>query len=235
MNRSEVANRKSGVGSRTGARPRHRFGVPRSTVRVWMTMLGVVALSGCTALDRALGIIPWFNMMRESVAYDPYQLPRLPAAGTVPVVNPRGDVPAPFDQTELETVAGALTNPLQPTPEVMLRGNVLYQRHCMACHGPEGAGNGPVVGPGKFPFAPAVVGPQASGFSDGYLYGIIRVGRGLMPAYGDRMTHADRWAVVLYMRQLQQGGQVPAAVVQPAEAVPESFGRSSDTIISPQR
>ena len=56
---------------------------------------------------------------------------------------------------------------------------------------------------------------RALGFSDGYIYGMIRVGRGLMPAYGYRVTHFDRWHIVNYVRQLQG----------PASAAPRRGGR----------
>jgi mono/diheme cytochrome c family protein len=41
-------------------------------------------------------------------------------------------------------------------------------------------------------------------YSDAYLYAMIRVGRGLMPEYGSRISHFDRWNVINYVRQLQQ-------------------------------
>ena len=196
-----------------------------------------VGLAACTPLDYALGYVPWFATMREEVSFDPYEVPRLPADGAIPVINPRGDVPPPFTQTDLiQGTLPPLSNPLTPTEEVLLRGNVLYQRHCMPCHGPQGQGTGPVVGPGKFPIAPSVVSPLAASYTDAYLYGIIRVGRGLMPSYGDRMTHNDRWAVVMHLRQIQgQSSDVPAAVVQPAEAVPESFPGQPDSVINPRQ
>jgi mono/diheme cytochrome c family protein len=105
-------------------------------------------------------------------------------------------------------------NPLDPTdPAVLEMGQVHYLRHCYVCHGAQGEGNGPVVQPGaKFPLGPPVTSPTAAAYSDGYLYAIIRAGRNLMPAYGGRTTHEDRWAIVAYIRQLQaSGGQAPAA------------------------
>jgi mono/diheme cytochrome c family protein len=198
-------------------------------------LLGVVlmlgAAGGCTDfagydLDMLLGRVPFFSYMRTSVSPAPYEMPRLPAEGSVPAVNPRGDVPPPFTQQELvqraATVEG-LQNPLEPTAAVLARGGHLYQQQCWACHGDQGAGNGPVVGAGRFPLGPAVHSGAVAQYSDGYLYGIIRVGRGLMPAYGERIGHLDRWAVVLYMRQLggQQGVVVPAAApIAPAGAAP---------------
>jgi hypothetical protein len=46
--------------------------------------------------------------------------------------------------------------------------------------------------------------PRAAGFSDGYLYSIIRYGRGIMVPYGDKIfQQEDRWRVVNYLRTLQ--------------------------------
>jgi mono/diheme cytochrome c family protein len=58
---------------------------------------------------------------------------------------------------------------------------------------------------GKHPILPAynLSGAQVQSYTDQYLYGMIRVGRGLMPEYGSRITHFDRWAIVTYVRQLQ--------------------------------
>ncbi|HYR11834.1 MAG TPA: hypothetical protein VEQ60_28880, partial [Longimicrobium sp.] len=56
----------------------------------------------------------------------------------------------------------------------------------------------------------------------------IDVGRNLMPPYGTRITHLDRWAIVHYVRQLQGGAAqaVPAAAVTPAPA-------PADTVTAP--
>jgi len=52
--------------------------------------------------------------------------------------------------------------------------------------------------------APSLLTPRAAGFSDGYIYSIIRYGRGIMGQYGDKIYRpADRWLVVSYVRYLQ--------------------------------
>ena len=45
------------------------------------------------------------------------------------------------------------------------------------------------------------------GRTDGYIFGMIRNGRGLMPPY-NRIEEMDRWDVVNYVRALQ--GKLPA-------------------------
>jgi mono/diheme cytochrome c family protein len=185
--------------------------------------IGGFAAAGCTDaagydLDYILAGPEFISTMRSTVAPESQTMPRLPAAGTVPVSSPMGEVLPPFGQAALDSVGAVLANPLPATPEVLARGAVVYQNQCMVCHGVQGEGNGPVVGGGRFPLGPAVNNGIAAGRADGYLYGIIRVGRGLMPAYAERITHNDRWAVVHYMRQLQQqagAAPPPAAVAAP--------------------
>jgi mono/diheme cytochrome c family protein len=201
---------------------------------------GGLLLGGCTDLalydlDILLGRVPFFSYMRTSVAIFPHEMPRLPAEGSVPAVNPRGDVPPPFTQAELTSpLVTGLQNPLTATAQVLARGEQLYTQHCFACHGPQGLGDGPVVGPGRFPFAPPSTAAAVAQLSDGYLYGIIRVGRGLMPAYGERMNHLDRWALVHYMRHL---GVDPGAVVPPdapiAPAAPVVPQTPPETAVDP--
>jgi mono/diheme cytochrome c family protein len=180
-------------------------------------------LSGCTDwagydLDRASGAVPAFSTMRNDVSPDPYQMVREPVPGTVPAIHPLGDVPAPYTQAQLDSVAVTLVNPLQPTAQVLARGKQVYDSNCSVCHGDAGQGNGPVVNAQtKFPFAPAVNGAATAARSDGYVYGVIDVGRNFMPPYGARITHLDRWAVVTYVRHLQgrAGVSAPAPAATP--------------------
>ena len=52
---------------------------------------------------------------------------------------------------------------------------------------------------------------RARGYTDGYLYSIIRYGRGLMPRYGDKVpSPANRWAIVNHLRALQAASPLPA-------------------------
>jgi mono/diheme cytochrome c family protein len=133
-----------------------------------------------------------------------------------------GEGPAHFASTQLDSVAATLTSPWAGgavPPEVLQRGGVIFQTQCSACHGPAGAGTGPVVGPGKFPFAPPINGAATAARSDGYIYAVIAAGRGLMPPYGEKVAHMDRWAVVAYVRELERaGGAAPATVPAAAPA-----------------
>lgn len=191
-------------------------------------LLGAIAiaaftLSGCTDaagydLDNLLARTKVLSMLRETPSYQPYDMPRLPAPGSVPSSAPLGES-ATFTQLQLDSVGAVLANPLPATPEVIARGQIVYERQCSVCHGVEGDGAGTVVGPGRFPPSTALREAPTAARSDGYIYAVTRVGRGLMPAYGDRVSHDDRWAVVHYIRQLQ-GGLAPAAGAPPAGTQP---------------
>jgi mono/diheme cytochrome c family protein len=203
-------------------------GQRRRGMRSVIAAIGVAAIGvgGCTDaagydLDYILGAVPFLSTMRTTVSYESQTLPRLPAAGTVPVFSPSGEVVPPFTQAQLDSAAATLVNPLPSTPDVRARGAVVYQNQCFACHGAQGEGNGPIVGGGRFPLGPPVNGPTVAAQSDGYIYAIIRVGRGLMPAYGERIGHNDRWALVQFVRELQErAGTAPAPVATPP-AVPD--------------
>ncbi|HEV2150373.1 MAG TPA: cytochrome c [Longimicrobiaceae bacterium] len=196
-------------------------------------LLGSALLSGCTDIEYAMGKLPFLAYMRESVAFDPYEGgPRLAPEGSIPVRSPNGDRPAAFAQTELQTVAAGLTNPYPVDEAFLRRGELAYERNCTVCHGPQGGGDGPVVGPNKFPFAPAINGAVTAAHSDGYLYGVTRVGRGLMPAYGYRMTEADMWAVVAYVRRLQ-GTAEPVTDAPQHSGAPRAGPTLTDTLIAP--
>jgi mono/diheme cytochrome c family protein len=202
----------------------------RSAPRTFVLALGtflMVGTTGCTDwagydLDSFWGRVSILSTLRHSVTFDPYEMPRLPAEHSVPVESPNGDTPAPFAQTQLDSVAATLHSPYAPAPSaaVLARGGAVFEAQCSACHGPEGAGNGPILGPGKFPFAPAINSAASAARADGYIYGVITVGRGLMPPYGEKVAHLDRWAVVAYVRQLERqaaAGAAPA-VAPPAPA-----------------
>ena len=204
-----------------------------SMPRALVAMLAIVALSGCKPVDDVMVLI-FGRSMRDQRSFDPYENTRPPpensisfASGNYPlefgVVNvgqPEGaDVPR-FTQADLGVpgvgalVVQGLTNPLDRTdPRSMERGEELYMRFCAVCHGEDGVGANAYIAD-KHSTLPAynLSGAQVAAYSDQYLYAMIRVGRGLMPEYGSRITHFDRWTIVNYVRELQlQAGNTPGS------------------------
>jgi len=190
-------------------------------------VLGVMiapALSGCTNFENAMASVPIFSYLRNAPSFDPYENPRPAPYGSVPFNTPAGESLGPQEATEagINAFAATIRNPLQPNDTLALRaGKVMFDRHCAVCHNTNAQGNGPIVGPGKFPMAPNLTLPTTVARSDEYIYSLIRSGRGLMPSYGPRMNHLERWATVMYLRQRQRqaGGNPQAAAGQPTGPV----------------
>ena len=196
----------------------------------------LIPLSACTPMDDILGDIFGRNM-RDQRSFDPYENPRPAPVNSVPFAagnfaaangdvnlgQPVGasDIPPPFTSLDVLTqqphVVG-LVNPVEPTAENLARGQVVFERNCAVCHGPDGAGTTCYISEAGFPCAFPLITDAVRGYADGYIYGIIRVGRGIMPPYGHAVTHYDRWNVINYIRQLQDA----AVAAQSAAAAGQS-------------
>lgn len=164
--------------------------------------------------DDALHLVPWFDGMIRQPAVHPYQradIPRNTIPGTVPITGGEADWSAEWGVGNTST-ADRLVNPFAGQP-VTATGDTLYHTFCAVCHGNTGNADGPV---GPQVATPPLTTPRAIAWSDGYLYSIIRYGRGVMPRYGDKIRGKNRWLVVNYVRQLQvPPGPVGAAARQP--------------------
>ena len=102
----------------------------------------------------------------------------------------------------------AIPNPTAASAASLLNGRKYFQINCAVCHGDRGAGDGPAT---KFGM-PGInlVTDITRARSDGYIYGMIRNGRGLMPPY-NRIEEPDRWDIVNYLRTLQGANGATAA------------------------
>ncbi len=106
--------------------------------------------------------------------------------------------------------AGAeLRNPFAPTPEALARGKRVYETICVVCHGPQGQGDGPIIG--RFPNPPSLTADRAKGLPDGQLFHIITRGQGIMPSHAVQVLPEDRWRAVLHVRQLRGEGAMTAS------------------------
>jgi mono/diheme cytochrome c family protein len=173
----------------------------RVRARHGIALLGLTAIAaGC---DDQVKYVPWFETMTRQPSIETYEVePMAPVEGTVPV--------GASLHLDLLAADSLLTNPLETTSEVLERGEVLFLQFCVVCHGETGAGDGPVVGENRLPPLPTLnlLSDRAMDLSDGYIYGMISNGRGVMPSYR-RVPHDDRWYLVEYVRKLQR--EAPAA------------------------
>ena len=196
----------------------------RGLTRLFVCALALTTLGACKPLDDAM-VLVFGRSMRDQRSFDPYENTRPApensvafAAGNYPsadgVVNlgqPEGVAIPYFTQLDLGEpgVGGpAIQSLVNPTgandPESLARGEELYNRFCIVCHGPDGVGaNANIAQLHLVLPAYNLSGETVAAYSDQYLYAMIRVGRGLMPEYGSRVSHFDRWHVVNYVRQLQ--------------------------------
>ena len=183
-----------------------------------------LAASGCTALDSGLATIPFLSFMQASPAYSPYEMTRPAPKGSIPYESPAGEVFPTLQPTDqaLTAFGATHTNPVPMSGAALKAGQALFDRYCFVCHGPAAKGDGPILNnamskdptqqSGKFPFAPNLTLPMTVARTDGYIFGIMTVGRGLMPEYGSKIPAPERWYVVNYLRTLQRAaGGTPAA------------------------
>ena len=161
-------------------------------------------------VSTVLGACSWFTDFKEQPKVDPWESPHdsIPFRG-----NPQNSVSvygsaapgyavsrAAFPAT-IDSMAG-IPNPIAADARSLANGRKYFSINCAVCHGDQGKGDGPIVAKG-YPGIPLVgAASPAPGRTDGYIFGMIRNGRGLMPSY-NRIEELDRWDVVNYVRGLQ--------------------------------
>lgn len=92
-------------------------------------------------------------------------------------------------------------NPYPKNRETVLRGQVIYNQYCVVCHGPQGLGNGSIIGPYARP--PALITEKLINWADSQLYHVVMVGQNQMYPYAHAIREEDRWKLIHYIRVLQ--------------------------------
>lgn len=104
------------------------------------------------------------------------------------------DVPAKYK---------SMKNPLKGDAASVAVGKNLYLKHCKACHGGEGLGNGPKAGSMKTKI-PSFKEAKFQAQADGAIYYEFVVGRNEMTSFDKKVAEEDdRWALVNYIRTLK--------------------------------
>jgi mono/diheme cytochrome c family protein len=124
--------------------------------------------------------------------------------------------PYPFAQNEADLAGQRLVNPLPASPEVLAHGKFVFENVCIACHGAQGAGDGPVTA--LFPKPPSLMTQKVRDWPDGQLYHRPARGQGSMPSHARQVDERDIWSVVHYIRKLQR--ELPVAPPPPVAAAP---------------
>ena len=173
------------------------------------------ALLILTACHRNMQEQPKFLPDQQNYDFPNEQVDRKPVEHTVP----RG----PIDDgsvfyTGQTGDALATTFPVPITLDLVKQGQEAFNINCSVCHGRDGYGEGIVVQRG-FPQPPSFHSERLRNAPVGHFYQVITHGYGVMYPFGSRITPADRWAIIAYIRALQlsqnaTAGQIEATDLQ---------------------
>lgn len=183
-------------------KPKHEkhVGARRSRMLSLLPLLLVLPLSAC---------LDWFTDFKRTPMVTSWEKDSILKAvrgapqGSVPTT---GTAVASFQVSytampaTLDSVAALVSNPAAMNEESLHNGRKYYQINCAVCHGDAGKGDGAATKLGMIPIP--LTNESANGRSDGYIFAMMRNGRGAMPSY-NRIEERDRWDVVNYVRALQ--------------------------------
>ncbi|HSN26041.1 MAG TPA: cytochrome c [Kofleriaceae bacterium] len=164
--------------------PVRRAATPALRAR-WLMLL---ALSAC---DWTLHRMQEQPKCKTYGTLDGQQCAALPPEGIVPVDEP--PQPPPL------------------TKQLVLRGRDRFDRFCAPCHGVAANGSSYVATAMTLRRPPSLVDPAARSLPDDRILAVIDRGYGVMPSYGAAVPFTDRYAILHYVRVLQQhdAGGIP--------------------------
>lgn len=138
------------------------------------------------------------GQMADQPSYKTGELTLPPASGSVPM--------EPLRTWAMRLPPGTATasSPLKIDAAALAQGKQLYADYCIFCHGPEGKGDGK-VGEVYAPRPANLHLPRLVAATDGRIYEVITNGYSTMPAFYKRLSPAERWQIVAYVRELQRG------------------------------
>lgn len=154
-------------------------------MRAWAIAIACAACNGV-----------WPASMEQEPAVQPLAEARPAPEGSIPL----GGIEI-LDDREDDT---DLAPPYPLDDAAAARGAALFAIHCIACHGKEGRGDGPVSQ--VFPPAPNLRHISICKRTDGFIYGTLTAGGRAMPTMREGTTSRDRWDLVAFVRKLQREG-----------------------------
>lgn len=179
----------------------------RSLVLLVFALATVGCVRGCTSPWPPIHPNPNMDYQEKlqaqeesSVFYDGSGM-RHPVAGTVARGELREDEALHTGKDELGELLVA--SPIPVDDALLRRGEERYAIYCQPCHDERGTGQGVLTEYAGVPTA-TFHDEQRRGYPDGQLFDVITNGVGLMPGYRYPIPVRDRWAIVAWVRQLQQ-------------------------------
>lgn len=153
--------------------------------------------------------------MRQQNRYDAYAPSKLWPNSSEAQPLPEGVVA----QGDVER-ARQVRNPPPVSDSLMQIGRQNFDVFCSPCHGLGGDGDGVVVQRG-FPAPPSYHIDRLRAASAQHFFDVITDGYGVMYSYAARIPPNDRWAIVAYIRALQDSRHASLAdVPQAREKLP---------------
>ena len=179
----------------------------RLAVLVLLALCSAGCVRGCKSSRPPIHINPnmdWqpkYKAQSENEFFYDGRTMRLPVEGTVA----RGEL---RDNEEFYTGRDAAgdylaRNPLSVSESTLARGEQRFTIYCQPCHDKRGTGQGILLQYGSVPTA-TMHDEQRLGYPDGQIFDVITNGSGLMQGYRYPVTAEDRWAIVAWVRKLQQ-------------------------------
>lgn len=175
------------------------------------------ALLAVAPLTLSLSACEWFSDFRRQPSLHPWQPihcdarrdvcdETIPSRGNPQYsVSVYGTARAGFETSygALPGTIDSMSNIVNPTPVTaasLANGHKYFAINCEVCHGGKGMGDGLATKYGMIGIN--LMTDLTKSRSDGYIFGMMRNGRGSMPSY-NRVEEMDRWDVVNYIRALQ--------------------------------
>ena len=205
----------------------------RTNILLALALLALSGCRGCTSsrppvhLNPNMFAQPRYEPQASSAFFYNGQAMRPPVPGTVA----RGELRGSGPYWTGKDAGGAFVTaiPMPVNDAVRARGAERFDIYCAACHDKGGDGKGILFERGKVP-TPSFHIDRLRQMPDGQIFDTITNGLGLMPSYRYPIPVADRWAIIVHLRELQTrrlertGGTMPAqtaaAPAAPADAAP---------------
>ena len=164
-----------------------------------LLVAGTFGLGACewfTDFKRQPNVVTWESWRPDSLGVRGAPQGSVPLGGTAMAAWTVSYAPT---IAAIDSLAG-IENPAAVNEASLAAGRMHYQINCAVCHGDNADGTGTAT---RFGFPGiSLQNDMAKGRTDGYVFGMMRNGRGLMPSY-NRIEERDRWDVVNYLRALQ--------------------------------
>lgn len=224
-----------------------------------MILIGIVALGACAEHTReySTDLQHFEPQVRMTADLDMYESPSLeiyqethlfangltaqhPVAGTIP----RGYMPYPYanDSAGYSLAGLEWKNPYKGSGEELAKGQDLYSKFCVHCHGESGNADGSVIQNSTFPPPPSFLTGRSSrsmtdgtpdsliNLAEGKMFHTVTYGQNMMGSHASQLNLSERWLIIGYIKSLQG---VTAVADETADASAEAEESTEVVVAAP--